>query len=141
MVRPGAFTSRRAPGSRRSGSGLSVDQRGLRNRWGLLLMITLLLLVVGRLAVLQGVDGAAYANAAEQDRLRTYPIAALRGAVLDRDGNPFAYTVAASRVVADPKVVKSPGAVARTLTALLDVPVPELTDKLSRDSRYVVLAT
>ena len=72
-------------------------------------MITLLVLVVGRLAVLQGVDGAAYANAAEQDRLRTYPIAALRGAVLDRDGNPFAYTVAASRVVADPTVVARPG--------------------------------
>src|SRR3954471_4338167 len=84
-----AFTSRRLPGSRRSGAGLSVDQRGMRNRWGLAVMITLLVLVVGRLAVLQGVDGAAYANAAEQDRLRTYPIAALRGAVLDRDGRPF----------------------------------------------------
>jgi cell division protein FtsI (penicillin-binding protein 3) len=67
----GPFTSRRAPGTRRSGAGLSIDQRGLRNRWGLILMITLLVTVVGRLAVLQGVDGAAYANAAEQDRLRT----------------------------------------------------------------------
>jgi cell division protein FtsI (penicillin-binding protein 3) len=139
-VRPGAFTSRRAPGSRRSGSGLSVDQRGLRNRWGLLLMITLLLLVVGRLAVLQGVDGAAYANAAEQDRLRTYPIAALRGAVLDRDGNPFAYTVDASRVVADPTVVPHPARTAKALSPLLDVPEAELTEKLSQDDRYVVLA-
>src|SRR5215213_5473473 len=140
MVRPGAFTSRRAPGSRRSGSGLSVDQRGLRNRWGLLLMITLLLLVVGRLAVLQGVDGAAYANAAEQDRLRTYPIAALRGAVLDRDGNPFAYTVAASRVVADPTLVTHPARTARALATLLEKHEAELTEKLERDDRYVVLA-
>ncbi len=69
----GAFTSRRAPGSRRSGAGLSVEQRGMRNRWGLVVLVALLVLVVGRLAVLQGVDGAAYANAAEQDRLRTYP--------------------------------------------------------------------
>src|SRR5687767_14492740 len=68
---PGPFTSRRLPGSRRSGAGLSLDQRGLRNRWGLIVLITLLVLVVGRLAVLQGVDGAEYANAAEQDRLRT----------------------------------------------------------------------
>jgi cell division protein FtsI (penicillin-binding protein 3) len=103
-------------------------------------MITLLVLVVGRLAVLQGVDGAAYANAAEQDRLRTYPIAALRGAVLDRDGNPFAYTVEASRVVADPTVVTHPARTARALTQLLDVPVEELTAKLSQDNRYVVLA-
>jgi cell division protein FtsI (penicillin-binding protein 3) len=113
----------------------------MRNRWGLIFMITLLVLVVGKLAVLQGVDGAAYANAAEQDRLRTYPIAALRGAVLDRDGNPFAYTVDASRVVADPAVVDDPERTALALTTLLDVPVPKLTEKLSQDSRYVVLAT
>jgi cell division protein FtsI (penicillin-binding protein 3) len=112
----------------------------MRNRWGLILMITLLVLVVGRLALLQGVDGGAYANAAEQDRLRTYPIAALRGAVLDRDGQPFAYTVEASRVVADPTVVKDPARTALALTTLLDVPVPELTDRLSQDGRYVVLA-
>jgi cell division protein FtsI (penicillin-binding protein 3) len=139
--RPGAFTPRRAPGSRRSGVGLSMGQRGIRNRWGLLVMISLLVLVVGKLAVLQGVDGAAYANAAEQDRLRTYPVAALRGAVLDRNGHPFAYTVDASRVVADPEVVSDPERTALALTTLLDVPVPELTDKLSQDNRYVVLAT
>src|SRR4051812_20883872 len=113
----------------------------MRNRWGLIAMITLLVLVVGRLAVLQGVDGAAYANAAEQDRLRTYPVAAIRGQVLDRDGRPFAYTVDASRAVADPTVVDDPAKTAKALTTLLDVPVPELTAKLSQDTRYVVLAT
>ena len=138
---PGPFTSRRPPGSRRSGAGLSVEQRAARNRWGLVVMVTLLVLVVARLVVLQGVDGAAYANAAEQDRLRTYPVAALRGQVLDRDGNPLAYTVAASRVVADPTVVPDPEKTAQALTGLLDVPAAELTEKLSRDTRYVVLAS
>jgi cell division protein FtsI (penicillin-binding protein 3) len=104
-------------------------------------MITLLVLVVGRLVVLQGVDGAEYANAAEQDRLRTYPIAALRGEVLDRTGRPFAYTVDASRVVADPTVVKDPERVAAALATVLDVPAAELAEKLSKHSRYVVLAT
>jgi cell division protein FtsI (penicillin-binding protein 3) len=136
-----AFTPRRLPGSRRSGAGLSIDQRGLRNRWGLVVIITLLVVVVGRLAVLQGVDGAAYANAAEQDRLRTFPIAALRGEILDRDGHPLAYTVAASRVVADPTVVADPDDTARALSGPLDVPEEELTEKLSQDSRYVVLAS
>ena len=138
--RPGAFTPRRTPGSRRSGVGLSMGQRSMRNQWGLAFMVLLLVLVVGRLAILQGVDGAAYANAAEQDRLRTYPVAALRGAVVDRDGNPFAYTVDASKVVADPQVVGDPERTALALTTLLDTPVPELTEKLSADSRYVVLA-
>jgi cell division protein FtsI (penicillin-binding protein 3) len=113
----------------------------MRNRWGLIVMITLLVLVVGRLALLQGVDGAAYANAAEQDRLRTYPVAALRGEVLDRNGRPFAYTVEASRVVADPEVVDDPARTALALTTLLDVPAAELTERLSEESRYVVLAT
>jgi len=112
----------------------------LRNQWGLALMILLLVLIVGRLAIVQGVDGAAYANAAEQDRLRTYPIAALRGEVLDRDGKPFAYTVDASRVVADPTVVTHPARTARALSALLDVPEDQLTAKLSQENRYVVLA-
>jgi cell division protein FtsI (penicillin-binding protein 3) len=118
-----------------------MDQRGWRNRWGLIVMITLLVLVVGRLAVLQGVDGAAYANAAEQDRLRTYPVAALRGQVLDRDGHPFAYTVDASRVVADPTVIESPSRAAHELSPLLHVPEADLTRKLSQDGRYVVLAS
>ena len=137
---PNAFTSRRAPGSRRSGAGLTVEQRSARNRWGLVVLLTLLVVVVGRLAVLQGVDGAAYATAAEQDRLRTYPVAALRGQVLDRHGAPFAYTVDASRIVADPAVVADPEATARALTALLDVPAEQLGSLLRSDGRYVVLA-
>ncbi len=60
--------------------------------------------------------------------------------MLDRDGNPFAYTVAASRVVADPTLVAHPARTARALSTLLDVPEADLTEKLSRDNRYVVLA-
>src|SRR4051812_12518043 len=117
-----------------------MNQRGLRNRWGLVIMITLLVIVVGRLAFLQGVDGAQYANAATQDRLRTYPIAALRGQILDHEGRPFAYTVDASRVVADPTVVRQPERVADALSPLVRVPAADLPAKLSGHSRYVVLA-
>src|SRR3954471_3931215 len=117
-----------------------MDQRIRRNRVGLIALVVLLVVVVGRLALVQGVDGAEYATAAAQDRLRSYPIAALRGAIVDRAGNPLAYTVDASRVVADPTVVKDPARTALALTTLLDVPVSELTGKLSRDSRYVILA-
>jgi cell division protein FtsI (penicillin-binding protein 3) len=137
---PNAFTSRRAPGSRRSGAGLSMNQRGARNRWGLFALVTLLVVVVARLAVLQGVDGADLANAAEQDRLSTFTLPALRGQVLDREGRPFAYTVEASRVTADPKLVKDPAATARALAPVLDVAPGPLRDKLSQPGRYVVLA-
>ncbi len=143
-LRPGsvnAFTSRRAPGSRRSGTGMSPSQRGSRNRWGLIVLIVLLVVVVGRLAFVQGVDGAAYANAAQLDRLRTFDLPALRGQILDRNGAPFAYTVDASRVTADPTMVEDPRAAARALSELLDVPPSKLTRLLSKeDTQYVVLA-
>lgn len=138
LPRSGAFAPRRAPGIRRVGRPLTSGPGRLW--WGLVLVVVPLLVVTGKLVLLQGVDGGAYANAAEQDRLRTHPIAALRGAIVDRDGNPFAYTVDASRVVADPAVVDDPERTALALTALLDVPVSDLTEELTRDGRYVVLA-
>ncbi|MGY1639411.1 peptidoglycan D,D-transpeptidase FtsI family protein [Geodermatophilus sp. SYSU D00742] len=134
----GAFVPRRPPGSRRVAGSLRPGARRLTV--GLVLVVVPLLVVMGKLVLLQGVDGGDYAAAATQDRLRSYPIAALRGQVLDREGNPLAYTVEASRVVADPTVVADPARTALALTTLLDVPVSELTDLLSRDSRYVVLA-
>jgi cell division protein FtsI (penicillin-binding protein 3) len=114
--------------------------REQRNRWGLLFLITLLVVVVGKLVVLQGVDGAAYAQAATNDRMRNYPIEAVRGEITDRTGRVLAYSVDAERVTADPTVVTDPTRTALALTTLLGVPVDELTEKLSRDSRYVVLA-
>ena len=137
---PGAFTPRRPPGRRRSGTGLSVSQRALRNRWGLVFMIALLVIVLGRLALVQGVDGASYANAAQQDRLRTYPIEALRGQIVDRNGHPLAYTTPAYRIVADPTVVKDAQRTAEELSNLVGVSTADLTAKLHQPGRYVVLA-
>ncbi len=114
--------------------------REQRNRWGLAFLVLLLVVVVGRLVVLQGVDGAAYAQAATDDRMAEYPIEAVRGEITDRNGQVLAYSVGAERVVADPAVVADPTRTALALTTLLDVPAAELTEKLSRDSRYVVLA-
>ena len=135
----GDLRPRREPGGRRR-QPLGALQRDQRNRWGLLFLVALLVVVVGRLVVLQGVDGAAYAQAATNDRMRNYPIEAVRGEITDRNGKVLAYSVDAERVTADPSVVTDPTRTALALTTLLDVPVAELTEKLSRDSRYVVLA-
>jgi cell division protein FtsI (penicillin-binding protein 3) len=145
-LRPGsvnAFTSRRAPGSRRSGTGMSPAQRNTRNRVGLTILVVLLVVVVGRLAVVQGVDGAQYATQAQQDRLRTITLEAVRGQVLDRHGAPFAYTLDASKVTADPKMIDEPADVAEELSPLLDVPVSRLTELLEGEDehdRYALLA-
>ncbi|MGY1697275.1 peptidoglycan D,D-transpeptidase FtsI family protein [Geodermatophilus sp. SYSU D00814] len=137
-TRAGAFVPRRAQGRRHSGRPLTAAPSRLW--WGLVLVVVPLLVVTGKLVFLQGVDSADLAYRAEQDRLADVPLAALRGAVLDRDGNPLAYTVDASRVTADPSLVEDPERTALALTALLDVPVDELTEQLSSDGRYVSLA-
>ncbi len=136
--RAGAFVPRRPQGRRHSGRTLPSGPGRLW--WGLAIMVVPLLVVTGRLVLLQGVDSADLANRAQQDRLADRPIAALRGSVVDRDGNPLAYTVDASRVTADPSLVEDPERTALALTALLDVPVDELTGQLSGEGRYVSLA-
>lgn len=120
---------------------LGPAQRDRRNRLGFGFMVALLVIVVGKLVVLQGVDGAAYAQAAEQSRMRTFPITAVRGEITDHDGKVLAYSVTAERVVADPTVVDDPARTALALTTLVNQPVSDLTDKLSRTGRYVVLAS
>jgi cell division protein FtsI (penicillin-binding protein 3) len=108
---------------------------------GFVLVVVPLLVITGKLWLLQGVDSGQYALAATQDRIRVQDIPPLRGSVVDRDGNPLAYTVEASRITADPTLVTDPARTALALTTLVDVPVSELTDLLSRDGRYVVLAS
>jgi cell division protein FtsI (penicillin-binding protein 3) len=135
----GAFTSRRAPGSRRVPGVLRTSRR--RYSVGFVLVVVPLLVITGKLWLLQGVDSGQYALAATQDRIRVQDIAPLRGSVVDRDGNPLAYTAEAFRVTADPTLVADPARTALALTTLLDVPVSELTDLLSEDGRYVVLAS
>ncbi|GHE13101.1 peptidoglycan D,D-transpeptidase FtsI family protein [Klenkia taihuensis] len=130
---------RREPGTRRT-RGLSPAGRTKRNKLGLTVLVLLLVAVATKLVVLQGIDGTAYAQAAESDRMRVFDIAAIRGAVLDRDGNPLAYTVEAAKVVADPTVVEDPDRTALALTTLLGVPVDQLREELTASGRYSVLA-
>jgi cell division protein FtsI (penicillin-binding protein 3) len=112
-----------------------------RNRFGLGFMVLLLVAVVVRLVFVVGVDGAAYAQAASDSRMKTTPITAVRGEITDRTGKVLAYSVAAKRVIADATVVDDPARTALALTTLLDVPAAELTEQLSAEGdQYVVLA-
>jgi cell division protein FtsI (penicillin-binding protein 3) len=127
------------PGSRRVPGALRASNR--RFSVGLVLVVVPLLVITGKLWLLQGVDSGEYALAATQDRIRAVDVAPLRGSVVDRDGDLLAYTVEASKITADPSLVDDPARTALALTTLLDVPVSELTDLLSEDGRYVVLAS
>ena len=103
-------------------------------------MALLTAVILGRLVLLQGLDGTAYAAAASADRLREDVLAATRGQILDANGNPLAYTASARKIYADPSLVGDPVRTATTLSGILGAPVNELVDKMQADNRYQVLA-
>src|SRR3954466_3874891 len=90
----------------------------------------ILSLFVGRLLQLQGVEAAAYAATAEQERLRTVTIPATRGSITDADGVALATTVEAVDVTADQTQIPDPLAVAAALAPVLNEPVGVLRDRL-----------
>ena len=68
-------------------------------------------------------------------------IPAVRGQILDRDGRPLAYTVAARTVFADPTKVVDARTTAEQLAPLLRKPATALLPKLlKKKTRYVPLA-
>ena len=121
---------------------LRLGDPGRRLGVGFAAVCTLLVVLGGRLVQLQGFDGDHLAEKAEQNRLVPTTIPAVRGQILDRDGRPLAYTVAARTIFADPtKVVDAPAPrpPARPAAAP-DRPRPCCRKLLKQKTRYVPLA-
>jgi cell division protein FtsI (penicillin-binding protein 3) len=93
----------------------------------------------GRLIQLQGLDRSTYATLAQDQRLNKLTLTAVRGDILDRDGNPLAETVDARDVVADPTQVVNPTATAATLAPVLHIGVTKLLTMLTVHGQYSLL--
>jgi cell division protein FtsI (penicillin-binding protein 3) len=115
---------------------------------GLVLTLVVTVFTV-RLLQVQGVDAGAYAQKAAVNRYITVPLAAERGTITARDGDPLATTVDAYDVTADPYlftedqtgVRDAPRQAAQLLAPVLDADPADLAGKLSRkNTRYVLLA-
>lgn len=85
------MSGRPASDRRRDRRRLRLSDPQRRTRIALLVVLTLLVVVGGRLVQLQGLDGTRYAEAASEQRLVVLDLPAARGAILDRNGNPLAY--------------------------------------------------
>ena len=138
-----------APRRTRSGAGaarrrarrrLRLSDPPRRLRIGLSVVLTLLVIIGGRLVQLQGLDGTKYATAAEQQRLTTVDLPAARGQILDRNGAPLAYSVQSRAIFADPAMIQSPGRTALALASLLGTTADALMPKLTADNRFGYLA-
>ena len=102
-----------------------------------ILVAMVMSLFVGRLLQLQGVEAAAYAATAEQERLRSVTIPATRGSITDADGVALATTVDAVDITADQNQIADPLAVAAALAPVLKQPVEVLRDRLDGDENFV----
>jgi cell division protein FtsI (penicillin-binding protein 3) len=102
-----------------------------RLRLGTFLILTLFVVIAGRLVVLQVTDGPAYAAQGLELRLETVDLPAPRGGIIDRHGKVLADSVEARFVYADPGQVKDPARTADVLTGVIGVPRSELLPKLT----------
>lgn len=124
-------------------AGLGDSARRLTG--GLLGLGVLLSVLGARLVQLQGLDSAAYAVKAVDQRQHSFELPARRGSILDRTGVPLAMSVDARLLYADPVLVVHPEEVARRLSPYLHrppaalLPVVKGTGKRA-GTRYVVLA-
>ncbi len=93
-----------------------------------------------RLTVLQVSQAASLRALALEQRLRTVELPAVRGEIVDRNGEPLAISLEARDVYADPRYVRDPWATAAVLAPMLGRDRAELADLLREDTSFVYLA-
>ncbi len=105
------------------------------------IVMVLALGVIGvRLVALQGsASRDRYEAQSRELLLKSTPLEATRGRILDRDGADLAMSVSRPTVFADPKLVVDPARTARTLAPILGVSVARLTQQFAASNRYQVL--
>jgi cell division protein FtsI (penicillin-binding protein 3) len=115
----------------------------IERRIGLLFACFLLLLVVviGRAAWVQGVQGGILSADAQSQQTQTVTIPGRRGRILDRNRRELAVSEDAADVIATPYQVKDPAQAARRLGPVLHVPEAEILRALAdRSSGFAYLA-
>ena len=117
-----------------------------------MVVLAVLALMAGRLVQLQGLQATAYADQAEQQRLRTTVLHADRGQVLARDGSALAVSTSARAIYAEPQTIArsvcphkglkpcTPGEIATALAPVLHLDQAALTATLSSKRKFVYLA-
>ena len=87
-------------------------------------------LLLARLWTMQVLQGSAYAQQSEQNRVRIVTTAAPRGRILDRNGVPLVTNRGTMAVVVAPSAAKNPALLNR-LSAILSIPVADILAKVS----------
>jgi len=104
----------------------------LKPRYAVLAGLVLLVLglLLARLWTMQVLQGSAYASQAEENRVREITTVAPRGRILDRNGKPLVTNRPTLAVLVDPAAGED-GALLQRLSALLDIPVTEISERVA----------
>ncbi|MDQ2838157.1 MAG: penicillin-binding protein 2 [Actinomycetota bacterium] len=116
----------------------------MRRLWTSVFFVGLLLVVVlGRLVWLQGMDAGGYALAASDEKREFVTLHAARGSIVDRNGVPLAYTADAKDILADPTMIHPEDRLtyATLLAPLVGKTVTAVQQQLTSTSHYALLAT
>ncbi|HEX6475706.1 MAG TPA: penicillin-binding protein 2 [Acidimicrobiales bacterium] len=105
-----------------------------------LVMAVVVVAVVARLMYVQGFSAGRYAAVGQAQLLHTVTVPALRGSIVDRNGDPLAMSVLQTTIVADPHQVADPRGEAAALAPILGADPTSLQQKLSQNAGFVYLA-
>ena len=134
---------RPAPSKRRTRTGRTVVRARPPVGTGRIVLAAGVLLAVMAALVVRAVDLQATPDPRVLDQVRIplgrITVPAPRGAVLDRHGRTIALSLPAATVIANPRAIEDPDAVAAALSEALGLPAEELLPALSDDKsfRYV----
>lgn len=119
---------------------VSLESPKRRIRFVTFIFLVVMSLYMARLVELQVVRGPELAATAQNSRLQTLPLPALRGNFTDSYGAPIATTVMARNVTADPTLITDPARTAAALSPILGIPVETIVVALTVDSRFSYVA-
>lgn len=105
-----------------------------------LLFILVFVIIAGRLIQVQGVSASAYASRASRELYQTAPLAASRGAITDKDGVPFARSIASVNITVDQQLVLDPARAAEIIAPIISLPVSTVQNRLTGDRRFAYVA-
>ena len=94
-------------------------------------------ILLGRVAILQTAEAAAFREAGERQRVRTTTLPAARGAIFDRNGYELAISIPQTTIWADPRLITDAPGTANALAAPLGLDagqVARLAHRLTRAS-------
>jgi cell division protein FtsI (penicillin-binding protein 3) len=111
-----------------------------RIRFVTFIFLVVMSLYMARLVEIQVVRGPELAANAQNSRLQTLTLPALRGNFTDNQGVPIATTVMARNVTVDPKLITDPAGTAAALSPILGIPVETIVASLTVDSRFSYVA-